>query len=229
MFACEMCGREFKNRSGLSGHKRMIHYSESTSEHSTRALGEHSRSASASTVQLLQERLEHHDEVLGNVLQRLDQLLGSEVLHPQDSNCSGCQEMRQEIHQARVAGINEIAEIPGVKDAVAFASSTERWNEENPDHAIDKNWASVPGVRDLIENSQPKLIHVTSGEESPPSDGVIRVVRAPEGDLLRGEMIKAEVKRNAPAMIKAAAQQQVGGMMTTAEVERKLGKKIYSR
>jgi len=194
MFACEMCGREFKNRSGLSGHKRMIHYSESTSEHSTRALGEHSRSAQASTVQLLQERLEQHDEVLGNVLQRLDQLLGSEVLHPQDSSCSGCQEMRQE---GRVAGIEEIAEIPGVKDAVAFASSTERWNEKNPDHEIDKNWASVPGVQDLIENSRPKLIRITRAEESSPGDGVIRFVTTPEGDLNRkiDAMAREEIAR----------------------------------
>jgi len=191
MFACEMCGREFKNRSGLSGHKRMIHsestrqlgeHSGSTSEHSTRALGEHSRSAPASTVQLLQERLEQQDEVLGNVLQRLDQLLASEVLHPHESGCSGCQEMAQEtLAQGRVAGIEEIAEIPGVKDAVAFASSTERWNEEHPDHAIDQNWALVPGVRELMEGSRPVLIKITPTEESSP---VIRVVPTPVGEII---------------------------------------------
>ena len=30
MFDCEICGGQFKNRSGLSGHKRMAHHSEST-------------------------------------------------------------------------------------------------------------------------------------------------------------------------------------------------------
>jgi len=202
MFACEMCGREFKNRSGLSGHKRMIHYSESTSEHSTRVLGEHSRSAPASTVQLLQERLEHHDEVLGNVLQRLDQLLGSEVLHPQDSSCSGCQQMRQETQQARVDGINEVVEIPGVKEAVAFAKSTERWNEEHPGREIDENWASVPGVRDLIDNSRPNLINIIKAEGPAADDRLISIPGTREDfkrniDVMaRQEIARQNGKRN---------------------------------
>jgi len=211
MFACEMCGREFKNRSGLSGHKRMIHYSESTSEYSTQELGQHSRSARPSTIQALGERLEQQHEVLGRVLERLDETLGSEVNHTHGSSCHECHQFAEQVlEQGRVAGINEIAEIPGVKEAVAFASSTKRWNEEHADHAIDENWASVPGVRDLIENSQPKLVTITRGDDPAADNRGIRVVRSPEGDLRRREMFKVEVKRHVNDMIKPAVARSVG-------------------
>jgi len=200
MYCCEECQREFKTAQALAGHDQF--------KHGVR------RAAGAALQQLGQQLVEdapaareQHAEQLGYILERLDELLAPAAQHAHESSCHECHQFAEEVHeQGRRDGINEIAEIAGVKDAVAFASSTERWNEKHPDHKIDENWASVPGVRDLIENSQPNLINITRSEESSPDNPVIRVVTTPEGDLQRREMIRAEVKRNVPAMAKAAAQ-----------------------
>jgi len=233
MYYCEECQRGFKTAQALAGHHQFKHGAR--------------RAAGTALQQLGQQLVEHgpaageqHAEQLDRIEAALDELLRPAAQHTHESACHECHQFAEAVHsQGRIEGINEIAEIPGVKEAVAFAKSTERSNEDHPDHAIDENWASVPGVRDLIENSEPKLVRITRGEESSPDNPVIRIVPTPERDLRRGEMIKAEVQRNVPAMIKAAAQQQVGEIinggitnrneMTTAEVERKLGKKIYSR
>jgi len=226
MFACEMCGREFKNRSGLSGHKRMIHSEStrplgehlgSTSEYSTQELGQHSPSTRLSTIQALGERLEQQDEVLNTVLERLDEVLSRAPQHTHESSCHECHQFAEEVlnhgrGEGRAEGIQECHEhyqsIPGVSEL------RDRWI----------------AAQEMVEDIP--LIKVTRAENP-------GVVSTPEGDLRRGEMIKAEVNRKLPAMIEAAAQQQVGEIinggitnrneMTTAEVERKLGKKIYSR
>jgi len=194
MYQCEECQREFKTAQALAGHHQFKHGA---------------KPAAGSAAQQLAQQLaagEQQAELLHSMLEQLDSMLSPAAQHAHQSSCSGCLKMGQE---SRVAGIEEIAEIPGVKEAVAFASSTERWNEKHPDHKIDENWASVPGVRDLIENSQPKLVRITRGEESSPDNPVIRIVSTPEGDLRRREMVEAEVKRNVPAMIKAAAQREI--------------------
>jgi len=190
MYYCEECQRVFKTAQALAGHHQWKHGV-------GRAAGAAGVLAQQHAQQHGQQHAQQQDELLGNMLERLDELLGSVAQHAHESSCSGCQEMRQEnLGQGRVAGIEEIAEIPGVKEAVAFASSTERWNEEHPDHKIDENWASVAGVRDLIENSQPKLVRITRGEESSPGDGVIRIVHGPEGEEVQRQQIAAIIAQN---------------------------------
>jgi len=178
MAFCETCGKDFKTEQGLAGHQQLKHARERSAERwdeGSVSAGQHSAQGSLSARPTAGERLERIEAAL-------DQLLSPAAQHGHESGCSGCQEMRQEnLGQGRVAGIEEIAEIPGVKEAVAFASSTEAWNEEHPDHAIDKNWASVPGVQELVENSRPVLIKITPTEESSP---VIRVVRTPVGEII---------------------------------------------
>jgi len=193
MAFCETCGNEFKTEQGLAGHQQLKHARQRSAERwdeGSVSAGQHSAERSVSAQPTAGERLERIEAAL-------DELLGSAAQHAHESSCSGCQEMRQEnLGQGRVAGIEEIAEIAGVKDAVAFASSTERWNENHPDHAIDKNWASVPGVRELIENSQPNLISITRAEESSPGDRVIRVVHGPEGEEVERQQIAAIIAQN---------------------------------
>jgi len=206
MAFCETCGKEFKTEQGLAGHQQLKHARQRSAERwdeGSVSAGQHSAERSLSARPTAGERLERIEAAL-------EQLLNPAAEHSDQSSCSGCQEMRQEtLAQGRVAGINEIAEIPGVKDAVAFASSTERWNEEHPDHAIDENWASVPGVRELVEGSRPNLITITRAEPAV-DNPLIRIVTTPEGDLRRREMIKVEVKRNVNDMTKAAVAREVG-------------------
>jgi len=181
MAFCETCGKEFKTEQGLAGHQQLKHARERSAERwdeGSASAGQHSAQGSLSARPTAGERLERIEAAL-------DQLLSPAAEHAHESSCSGCQQMRQETHsEGRVAGIEEIAEIPGVKEAVAFASSAERWNEKHPDHKIDENWGSVPGVRDLIENSQPKLVRITRGEESSPDNPVIRIVPTPVGEIV---------------------------------------------
>jgi len=107
MFACENCDRQFKNRSGLSGHKRMVHYSGGTSEPTTKVVQEQSTGTTPTTTEVVQrcleeylgERLEQQDGLLDNVLQRLDELLAAKQSdHQHDlAACYGCRGLVDEI------------------------------------------------------------------------------------------------------------------------------------
>jgi len=177
MHNCEYCDQSFKTIQGLLGHQRMKHNA-STAQNSQSSADQNN----ASTAQNSQSSTPQHN---ASAAQNCQCSTEENKSSADQNKVVLSQEMRQEIlAEGRVVGIGEIAEIPGVKDAVAFASSTERWNEEHPEHAIDENWALVPGVRDLIENSRPVLIKITRAEESSPGDGVIRVVTTPVGEII---------------------------------------------
>jgi len=110
MFSCEFCGGEFKNRSGLSGHKRMAHHSESTSETTTQVVQDYSKSTGPTTKEVVRqhledylgERLERQDELLAGVLQRLDEVLPKQSDHGHGQHrhdpatCDGCRDFLQE-------------------------------------------------------------------------------------------------------------------------------------
>jgi len=105
MFSCEFCGGQFKNRSGLSGHKRMAHHSESTSETTTQVVQDHSKGTSSTTKEEVQEyleeylgeRLQRQDELLGDVLQRLDEVLPKQSEHDHGDHCEGCREHAEQL------------------------------------------------------------------------------------------------------------------------------------
>jgi len=102
MFSCDFCGGEFKNRSGLSGHKRLANHSESTPETTTQVVQDHSKGTSPTTLQQLGERLERQDELLGDVLQRLDEVLPKQSEHGHSQHrhdpatCDGCRDFLEE-------------------------------------------------------------------------------------------------------------------------------------
>jgi len=105
MFDCELCGGQFKNRSGLSGHKRMAHHSESTSETTPQAVMAHLNSTNPTTKEVVQqhleeclgERLQRQDEILGDVLQRLGEVLPKQSEHDHGDHCEGCREHAEQL------------------------------------------------------------------------------------------------------------------------------------
>jgi len=140
MFSCEFCGGEFKNRSGLSGHKRMAHYSESASETTTQVVQDHSKGTSPTTKEVVEqyledylgERLERQDELLGGVLQRLDEVLSKQsdhdhellednpgddqpVAHIHGDDCPQC--VHEQMKGVQRSAVWHDRNVPGAKEA----------------------------------------------------------------------------------------------------------------
>jgi len=177
MAFCETCGKEFKTEQGLAGHQQLKHARQRSAERwgeGSVSAGEHSAegsvSAQARTGQRLGERLERIEAAL-------EQLLSPAAEHGHEMACSGCQQMAQETYtRGRVEAIEEVTEIPGVLESIAFAKDSERWNEEHPDRPPTiENWALVEQVKELVEGSRPKLIKIIRGEEP-----VIRIIKSEE-------------------------------------------------
>ena len=176
MAFCETCGNEFKTEQGLAGHQQLKHARQRSAERlgeGSVSAGQHSAegsvSAQASTGQRLGERLERIEAAL-------EQLLSPAAGHAHEMACSGCQQMSQEIYtRGRVEAIEEVTEIPGVLESIAFAKDSERWNAEHPDNPMVDNWALVEQVKELVEGSRPNLITITRAEEP-----LIRIIKSEE-------------------------------------------------
>jgi len=156
MFDCEFCGGQFKNRSGLSGHKRMAHHSESTSETTTQVVQDHSKGTSPTTKEEVQqyledylgERLERQDELLGDVLQRLDGVFSKQSEHDHGDHCEGCREHAEQLLGANPDDDQPVAHehgdgCPGcVHEQLKGVRRTTLFVEEN-----------VPGAKEELEHA----------------------------------------------------------------------------
>ncbi len=178
MAFCETCGNEFKTEQGLAGHQQLKHARQRSAERlgeGSVSAGQHnaegSVSAQVSTGQRLGERLERIEAAL-------EQLVSPAAEHAHEMACFGCQQMSQETYtRGRVEAIEEVTEIPGVLESIAFAKDSERWNAEHPDYPMVENWALVEQVKELVEGSRPNLIKITRGEEP-----LIRISKSEEPD-----------------------------------------------
>jgi len=172
MFDCELCGGQFKNRSGLSGHKRMAHHSESTSETTPQVVQEHSRSTSASTKEVVRECLEEHLEPIQEALDSL--LSGSEHTHGGDPDCRHCHDALHAIEaksyeQGFDEGVRRLAATSGVMAAREFNDWAKERNVEHPVDPVVTSFVDVPGVKEAIEKYQlgESVITITDPEERP--------------------------------------------------------------
>jgi len=155
MYYCEECQRVFKTAQALAGHHQFKH-----------GVGRAAGAAGAVAQQHAQQHAQQQDELLGTMLERLEELLAPAAQHTHESSCHECHQFAQQVHeQGRVAGIKEIAEIPGVSEAVEFAKDSERWNAEHPNHPAVENWALVEQVKELVEGSRPRLVRILKTEE----------------------------------------------------------------
>jgi len=176
MFDCELCGGQFKNRSGLSGHKRMAHNSESTSETTPRVVQEHSRSTSPSTKEVVQECLEEYlGEHLEPIREALDHLLsGSEHTHGGDPDCRHCHDALHAIsakgwEEGFEEGVRRLTATPGVMAAREFNDWAKERNAEHPGDPVVTSFVDVPGVKEAIEKYQlgQAVVTITDPEERP--------------------------------------------------------------
>lgn len=181
MFDCEFCGGQFKNRSGLSGHKRMAHYSGSTSESATRVVQERSRSTSPSTKEVVQECLEEYlGEHLEPIQEALDHLLsGSEHTHGGDPDCRHCHDALHAIgakswEEGFEEAVRRLTATPGVMAAREFNDWAKERNAEHPDDPVVTNFVDVPAVKEAIQQYQVLTAHITIIDpEERPSMGQI--------------------------------------------------------
>ncbi len=172
MAFCETCGNEFKTEQGLAGHQQLKHARQRSAERwgeGSVSAGQHSAEGSVSARPTAGERLERIEAAL-------EQLLSPAAGHAHEMACSGCQQMSQEIYtRGRVEAIEEVTEIPGVLESIAFAKDSERWNAEHPDNPMVDNWALVEQVKELVEGSRPTLISIVKTEEP-----AIRIIKSEE-------------------------------------------------
>jgi len=129
---CEICGREFKNASGLSGHKQLAHRAEPNSgplaQRTQEPLLERVEERLTPMVERIDDGLraiiEHIDDGLGTVIERICEL--ADPSHApglcQDDACTVCQDSRADLireAELRVHGrLKEAAVALGLEDEV---------------------------------------------------------------------------------------------------------------
>jgi len=139
MYRCEVCNREFKNGAGLAGHNQLKHGFQRSGQR-----------PSTSVPERLSERSESGEEEL------LEQ-----ILEQQDQECSGCHKLAHQYYeQGKTDGVYEALGTLGVMEAVRYHQQAVRWNQQHPNHLMVENWADLPGVQEILDSSEPRLIRV---------------------------------------------------------------------
>ena len=166
MATCDICGKEFKNKSGLSGHKQLAHSLEQSApalqstalerstnrsdgrlEPSDKAVKESDSERSAGASE------EEFDQFLEQLFEGQDGLLErspARVLeeHVHGWTCHQCHTFAEEAYEnGRQAGIAEVGDVPGVSEAVTFNREAEERNESH---------LSIP-----VKQLEQEFLHVT--------------------------------------------------------------------
>jgi len=137
MHRCETCDREFKNGAGLAGHNQLKHGFERSGQPPSTSVPERLSQRSESG----EEHLEQQNHV----------------------ECSGCHELAlQSYEQGRAYGIYEALGTVGVVEAVRYHQQAARWNRKHPNHLMVENWSDLPGVQEILDSSEPRLIRIVS-------------------------------------------------------------------
>ena len=174
MATCEICGNEFKNNSGLSGHKQLVHRSESGE---TSALERSPERFLKPSEQRLLDLFE--DRLLEQIQPQLERLERAALLVEQvkaaaveehkhgmsDGGCPRCIEVVHEtLNTAEQKGMQEGARsmlsIPGVREAIAFSQWANEQNAKGRSNPFEDNWFDVPGMDRAIG-------HYCKGEAEP--------------------------------------------------------------
>jgi len=178
MVSCDLCGKTFKNKSGLTGHKRLKHYLGSTNEELTERVTEQLPQEKSLLERLLEPSTEdkHHDQEQPNQLQEqlieqqtalIEQLQGqlasTEEHEHSAASCHQCHHFAYNIwEEGRNAGLTEALEIPGVDEAAQFSKEQAQRNNEHPnDTPVVTNWVEVPGVSELVFKYQQHNAFIT--------------------------------------------------------------------
>jgi len=195
MAFCETCGKEFKTEQGLAGHQQLKHARQRSAERwdeGSVSAGQHSAERSLSAMPTAGERLERIesalDQLLGMMVERLDDQLAPAAEHAHESSCHECHQFALEVYnQGRVDGIKECHE--HYKAIPLVPELRERWI----------------AAQELVADTP--LIKITRAEGPAADDGLIRIVSTPEGELARAE-IGAIISQN--EMTRAEAERKLG-------------------
>jgi len=139
MYRCEICNREFKNGAGLAGHNQLKHGFQRSGQSPSTSVPERSCECSESGQEALLERLPEPEG------------------HVHGSECSGCHKVA---HQSYEQGIYEALGTVGVTEAVRYYQQAVRWNQQHPNHLMVENWSDLPGVQEILDSSEPRLIRI---------------------------------------------------------------------
>jgi len=136
MATCDICGNEFRNNSGLSGHKQLAHRLESAYSSASSSALERSTERFAKRSEALEDRLvqQFEERLMDQIQPQLDRIERAASLIEQvkrtvveehrhgmsDPECAGCIELVSEtLRDERQKGIDETVAyyeaIPGVK------------------------------------------------------------------------------------------------------------------
>jgi len=75
--------------------------------------------------------------------------------------CSGCNKLAHQYYaQGKTDGIYEALGTVGVTEAVRYHQQAVRWNQEHPNHLMVENWSDLPGVQEILDSSEPRLIRI---------------------------------------------------------------------
>jgi len=144
MYRCEICNREFKNGAGLAGHNQLKHGSGQWPSSASERSSERSESGQEA---LLEQILEQQELLLDGLPEG----------HVHGSECSACHKLA---HQSYEQGIYEALGTVGVTEAVRYHQQAVRWNREHPNHLMVENWSELPGVQEILDSSEPRLIRI---------------------------------------------------------------------
>jgi len=141
MATCEVCGNEFKNNSGLSGHKQLMHRSESAE---TSGLDRSEERLSKRSERLLLEQihwqLERLEEIEGasTIIDQLKAAAIEEHKHGMsDPQCPGCNTIvRNSLADAEKKGADKIV---AYYEAIPGVEHLRKEYEDNPNGAV--NWS----------------------------------------------------------------------------------------
>jgi len=127
MATCDICGNEFRNNSGLSGHKQLAHRSESAyssaAERSGERLSKRSEQFQERLLEQIREQLERLEE-LERASSLIDKVKAAAIENHKhgmsDPECPGCIDVvRQSLASAEQKGVDKTVayydNIPGVK------------------------------------------------------------------------------------------------------------------
>jgi len=143
MYRCEICNREFKNGAGLAGHNQLKHGFQRSGQ------------PPSTSVERSSERSDSGQE--GLLEQQYHILNGLPEGHVHGLECSGCHKLA---HQYYELGVYEALGTLGVMEAVRYHQQAVRWNQENPNYLMVENWSDLPGVQEILDSSEPRLIRI---------------------------------------------------------------------
>ncbi len=175
MATCELCGKEFKNRAGLAGHKQLKH----RLEPSPKQLDEPQESSLMERLRSAMEQPEKPSEsALAERLERVVERLESMVNQPAKADhthfgtpkCSDCQHRILQIkEQSKQEGISSIMALGGVPHAREYHAWAIDLQRQNPGIFVVLSPEEVPGVKERIakyQEEREKLSKATEEEKA---------------------------------------------------------------